>query len=174
MPGAGLTIRRPSINPVHHFKGGALSSGTPSLHSPSPSLRQPSPLSSAGLGGPSLPSRPPISPTTANKLPPSPIGAGSRQSPPFQPSSLGDRKSILSGDEEPSPKLPGQRRWSSSFRHRYTTSGGLGSDGSTGSGERERKDGERVGVSVNYPPRFEPFKAGSLSSSLVRFYVLCE
>ena len=169
MPEAGLTIRRPSINPVHHFKGGSLSSGPPSQHSPSPSLRQPSPLSSAGLGGPSLPSRPPLSPTIANKLPPSPIGAGSRHSPPFQPSSLGDRRSLPSGDEEPSPRLRGQKRWSSSFQHRYPKSSGVGSDGSTGSGERERKDSERVGVSVNYPPHFQLFKAGSLSSSFVRF-----
>lgn len=167
-----LPIRRPNINPVHPFKASTLSSGSPSLHSPSPSLRQPSPLSSAG--GPSLPSRPfpPLS-STSSKVPPSPIGAGSKASPPFAPSSLGDRRSLASAEgDDPSPKMPARKRWSSSFTHRYTKSGGAGSEGSAGSGERERKDSERVGVSIA-PSRLEPFRAGSRTgSSSVAFHRL--
>lgn len=45
--------------------------------------------------------------------------------------------------------MPARKRWSSSFSHRYNKSGGAGSEGSAGSGERERKESERVGVSMN-------------------------
>ena len=148
-----LPIRRPPINPVHPFKSSTLSSGSPSLHSPSPSLRQYSPLST----GPSLPSRPTHSQLSRGQ-PPSPIGAGAklpspiaphRPSPPFAPSSLGDRRSLASVEgvggtgtpaSDGSPK-PNAKRYSSTFGHRYTASGGAGSEGSAGSGAR---DPERV------------------------------
>lgn len=151
---------RPQIQP---FKSGALSSGSPSLHSPSPSLRQQSPLTSGGTTGPNLPSRPPHSPI-ASRPPPSPISIGGkvplpstphRPSPPFAPSSLGDRRSlasaegVLSGtpaDSSPSSRRSGGKRYSSSFGHRYAATGGAGSEGSAGSGAREQQ--ERPPVSV--------------------------
>lgn len=120
-----LPIRRPGINPIHPFKASTLSSGSPSLHSPSPSLRQPSPLAA---GNPSLPSRPvPTSPNSSRVIPHSSIGFG-RQS----PNSIGGR----SEGEDTSPKIPTRKRYSSSFGHRYAATGGGGSVGSTGSGER--------------------------------------
>ncbi|KAH7915511.1 autophagy-related protein 13-domain-containing protein [Hygrophoropsis aurantiaca] len=137
-----LPIRRPNINPVHPFKASTLSSGSPSLHSPSPSLRQPSPLAT---GVPSLPSRPVQTSPNSSRVPPSPIGMANRPSPPFAPSSLGDRRSLASaeGDDSSSPKPPQRKRYSSSFGHRYAGSGGAGSDRSGGS--RERREGERAG-----------------------------
>lgn len=68
-----------------------------------------------------------------------------RPSPPFAPSSLGDRRSLASAEgEDTSPRLPPRKRYSSSFGHRYATSGGGTSDGSPGSTVGvERKDGER-------------------------------
>lgn len=120
-----LPIRRPGINPVHPFKTSTLSSGSPSLHSPSPSLRQPSPLAA---GNPSLPSRPVPTSPNSSRVPLSPIGMGSRQS----PSSIGGR----SEGEDTSPKIPTRKRYSSSFGHRYAAAGGGGSVGSAGSGER--------------------------------------
>jgi autophagy-related protein 13 len=74
----------------------------------------------------------------------------SRPSPPFAPSSLSDRKSAEGdGEQRESPRLGQRKRYSSSFSHRYNNSGGAGSEGSAGSGgERERRDSERVGVSV--------------------------
>ncbi|GBE84357.1 autophagy-related protein 13-domain-containing protein [Sparassis latifolia] len=142
-----VPIRRP-INPVNPFKSSTLSSGSPSLHSPSPSLRQHSPLSS---GGPSLPSRPAhTSPTSSrahvpqrsgSKAPPSPVPLP-RSSPPYAPSSLGGRSltSVEGVILEGSPRLTG-KRYSSSFGHRYAATGGVGSEGSAGSGAKE---GERV------------------------------
>ncbi|KAF9219119.1 hypothetical protein BS17DRAFT_438351 [Gyrodon lividus] len=136
-----LPIRRPSINPVHPFKSSTLSSGSPSIHSPSPSLRQPSPLAS-GAALPGLPSRPTQTSPNSSRVPPSPIGV-SRPSPPFAPSSLGDRRSLASAEgEDTSPRLPPRKRYSSSFGHRYAGSGGATSDGSAGSAG-ERKDSER-------------------------------
>ncbi|KAH7929214.1 hypothetical protein BV22DRAFT_1102631 [Leucogyrophana mollusca] len=136
-----LPIRRPNINPVHPFKTSTLSSGSPSLHSPSPSLRQPSPLAT---GLPSLPSRPAQTSPNSSRVPPSPIGMANRPSPPFAPSSLGDRRSLASAEgEESSPKVPPRKRYSSSFGHRYAATGGAGSDGSAGSADR--REGERVG-----------------------------
>jgi len=77
---------------------------------------------------------------------------GPRASPPFTPSSLGDRRSLTSADGDrdrddglPKPLLPGRKRYSSSFGHRYAASVGAGSEGSAGSGER--REGERAGVS---------------------------
>lgn len=120
-----LPIRRPGINPVHPFKASTLSSGSPSLHSPSPSLRQPSPLAAGNL---SLPYRPvPTSPNSSRVIPHSSIGFG-RQS----PNSIGGR----SEGEDTSPKIPTRKRYSSSFGHRYAATGGGGSVGSAGSGER--------------------------------------
>jgi len=140
-----LPIRRPNINPVHPFKSSTLSSGSPSIHSPSPSLRQPSPLAS-GVVLPSLPSRPTQTSPNSSRVPPSPIGVN-RPSPPFLASSLGDRRSLASAEgEDSSPRLPPRKRYSSSFGHRYATSGGATSDGSPGSTTgAERKDGERSG-----------------------------
>ncbi|KIJ16059.1 hypothetical protein PAXINDRAFT_168678 [Paxillus involutus ATCC 200175] len=136
-----LPIRRPNINPVHPFKSSTLSSGSPSIHSPSPSLRQPSPLTS-GAALPGLPSRPTQTSPNSSRVPPSPIGV-SRPSPPFAPSSLGDRRSLASAEgEDTSPRIPTRKRYSSSFGHRYAASGGAASDGSPGSGG-ERKDGSR-------------------------------
>lgn len=40
-----------------------------------------------------------------------------------------------------------RKRYSSSFGYRYAQAGGPASDGSAGSSERERKDGDRPGVS---------------------------
>ncbi|KAG6371055.1 autophagy-related protein 13-domain-containing protein [Boletus reticuloceps] len=140
-----LPIRRPNINHVHPFKSSTLSSGSPSIHSPSPSLRQPSPLAS-GVALPSLPSRPTQTSPNSSRVPPSPIGVN-RPSPPFAASSLGDRRSLASAEgEDSSPRLPPRKRYSSSFGHRYATSGGATSDGSPGSiTGAERKDGERSG-----------------------------
>jgi autophagy-related protein 13 len=162
--GPSLPIRRPHINPVHPFKASTLSSGSPSHHSSSTSLRQPSPLSSLGL--PSLPSRPiqtqpQMSPTSA-RLPPL---VGSRPSPPFTPSSLGDRRSLTSAEgdrdrEDGSPRAllgQGRKRYSSSFGHRYAASLGAGSEGSAGSGER--REGERVGVSHHHHHPMNTHKA---------------
>jgi autophagy-related protein 13 len=114
-----------------------------------------------------------------SKVPPSPIGMGSRLSPPqppFAPSSLSDRRSLASaegasgsgggGDESPSPKMqrlglaqaqgPGKNGIRAVFRIGITDGsgsgvGGTGSEGSVGSGG-EKKDGERVaaGVSIRY------------------------
>ncbi|KAH7890632.1 autophagy-related protein 13-domain-containing protein [Phlebopus sp. FC_14] len=147
-PGA-LPIRRPSINPVHPFKSSTLSSGSPSIHSPSPSLRQPSPLST-GVALPSLPSRPVQTSPNSSRVPPSPIAPG-RPSPPFAPSSLGDRRSLTSAEgEDSSPSRPPPRkRYSSSFGHRYAASGGAGSEGSPGSAG-ERKEGERERQGASY------------------------
>ncbi|KAI5985857.1 autophagy-related protein 13-domain-containing protein [Pisolithus albus] len=116
LPGA-LPIRKSGITPVHPFKSSTLSSGSPSIHSPSPSLRQPSPLSTGNIV-PTLPSNPthptllslPSRVQTSPRVPPSPIGMGmsGKPSPPFAPSSLGDRdrrKSMTSteGGVEPTP-----------------------------------------------------------------------
>lgn len=159
-----LPIRRPSINPVHPFKSSTLSSGSAtSHHSPSPSLRQASPLATVGL-----PSRPLQTSPTSSRVPPSPIGIGNRPSPPFPPSSLGERRSPASGDgDDPSRSqvpVPVRKRYSSSFGHRYAATGGAGSDGSAGSGER--RDGERVGVSHRYPPSL----LSSLRTELPTFF----
>ncbi|KIK17276.1 hypothetical protein PISMIDRAFT_685393 [Pisolithus microcarpus 441] len=109
LPGA-LPIRKSGITPVHPFKSSTLSSGSPSIHSPSPSLRQPSPLSTGNIV-PTLPSNPahptlpglPSRVQTSPRVPPSPIGMGmsGKPSPPFAPSSLGDRdrrRSMTSAD----------------------------------------------------------------------------
>ncbi|KAI0916135.1 hypothetical protein AcW1_010009 [Taiwanofungus camphoratus] len=155
-----VPIRRSPMS-IHPFKSSTLSSGSPSLHSPSPSLRQHSPLSSVPGGGPSLPSRPAhTSPTSsragvpalpgANRVPSSPV-TPFRPSPPFAPSSLGDRRSVVStegvsgGTGEVSLRMTSGKRYSSSFGHRYAATGGMGSEGSAGSGARE---GERVAVSL--------------------------
>lgn len=159
-PPSPLPIRRPSINPVHPFKSNTLSSGSP-LHSPSPSLRQTSPLSS--VGPPSLSSRPlsQASPT-ASRVPPSPMGMGNRPSPPFAPSSLGDKRSITNpegvgtSEETARVTVPARKRYSSSFGHRYAPSAGGGSEGSAGSAGRGEA-GERVGVSVRYFRHHSPF-----------------
>ncbi|KZT02810.1 uncharacterized protein LAESUDRAFT_738508 [Laetiporus sulphureus 93-53] len=142
-----LPIRRSPITNVHPFKASTISP-SPSLHSPSPSLRQYSPLSSTpGGSGPSLPSRPvQMSPAASRagpmsaRLPSSPV-TPFRPSPPFAPSSLGDRRSLVSAEGvsisgSESPRMGG-KRYSSSFGHRYAASGGVGSDGSGGSGVRE-------------------------------------
>ncbi|KIJ60811.1 hypothetical protein HYDPIDRAFT_97800 [Hydnomerulius pinastri MD-312] len=141
-----LPIRRPNINPVHPFKSSTLSSGSPSIHSPSPSLRQPSPLST-GTALPTLPGRPTQTSPNSSRVPPSPIGI-TRPSPPFAPSSLGDRRSLASAEGgESSPGHPPRKRYSSSFGHRYAASGGGGSEGSPGStGERKEGGGERQGA----------------------------
>ncbi|KAI0070745.1 hypothetical protein K474DRAFT_1669744 [Panus rudis PR-1116 ss-1] len=156
-----VPIRRPQVNP---FKTSPLSSGPPSFHSSSPSHRHNSSYSSGGVGGPSLPSRPPHSPILPKAGgPPSPIGVGVggklpspgapfRPSPPLGPSSLGDRRSLASAEgmavpstsgggvssTEPSPKPAGSgKRYSSSFGHRYGATGGAGSEGSAGSGLKD-------------------------------------
>ena len=148
-----VPIRNRQIQP---FKSGTLSSGSPSLHSASPSLRQQSPLTSGGVAGLNLPSRPPHSPIQS-RPPPSPISISGRvplpstphrPSPPtFAPSSLGDRRSLASAegvvisgtppDASPSTKRAG-KRYSSSFGHRYAATGGAGSEGSAGSGARDQ------------------------------------
>lgn len=148
-----MPIRRPPVNPVYPFKSSTLSSGSPSFHSPSPSLRQHSPLGSLP-GGPSLPSRPTHTSPTSSRLgisvapgpsrtPSSPV-TSIRPSPPFAPSSLGERRSLASAEGV----LPGVaespmsgKRYSSSFGMRYAATGGAGSDGST---ESTAKEGERV------------------------------
>ena len=81
-------------------------------------------------------------------MPPSPVGVN-RPSPPFAASSLGDRRSLASAEgEDSSPRLSSRKRYSSSFGHRYATSGGATSDGSPGSTTgAERKDVERSGGS---------------------------
>ncbi|TFY62297.1 hypothetical protein EVJ58_g3954 [Rhodofomes roseus] len=149
-----LPIRRQPMNPINPFKSSTLSSGSPSTHSPSPSLRQTSPLSSLP-GGPSLPSRPAhTSPTSSRagasavpvavKVSSSPV-IPFRPSPPYAPSSLGDRRSLASAEGVAGgiSESPGgtRKRYSSSFGHRYAATGGMGSEGSAGSGPRE---GERV------------------------------
>ncbi|KII85697.1 hypothetical protein PLICRDRAFT_45046 [Plicaturopsis crispa FD-325 SS-3] len=126
-------IRRPNLNVVHPFKSSTLSS-SPSLHSPSPSLRQPSPLSS-------IPPRPAQGSPNSSRVPPSPMRPSPPTSVPFAPSSLGDRRSITSAEDE--PKMPPRKRYSSSFGHRYANSGGAASQGSDGSGERRESD--RIG-----------------------------
>ncbi|KAK7689353.1 hypothetical protein QCA50_007144 [Cerrena zonata] len=152
-PAGAVPIRnRPQIQP---FKSGALSSGSPSLHSPSPSVRQQSPLTSGGAAGSNLPSRPPLSPISS-RAPPSPISIGGkvplsstphRPSPPYAPSSLGDRRSLASAEGAqlsgtPAESSPASRRsakrYSSSFGHRYAATGGAGSEGSAGSGARDQ------------------------------------
>ena len=106
---------------------------------------------------------------------------GGRPSPPFAPSSLGDRRSLASaegaGDESPSPQMQGlglgtgtgtgtgKKRYSSSFTKRYSASaagggGAAGSEGSTGSGERNM-GGERVAVSVVPSPGSRYYFRGS-------------
>lgn len=72
-----------------------------------------------------------------------------RPSPPFAPSSLGDRRPLTPAEgEDTSPRLPHRKRYSSSFGHRYAVSGGATSDGSPGSTAGvERKEGERSGGS---------------------------
>ncbi|KAG1727396.1 hypothetical protein EDB19DRAFT_1929858 [Suillus lakei] len=135
-PAGPLPIRRPGINPVHLFKTSTLSSGSPSLHSPSPSLRQPSPLAA---GNPSLPSRPVPTSPNSSRIPHSSIGFG-RQS----PSSIGGR----SEGEDTSPKIPHRKRYSSSFGHRYAATGGGGSVGSAGSGERAETERSTDNVPV--------------------------
>ncbi|KAI9462579.1 hypothetical protein HD554DRAFT_2126846 [Boletus coccyginus] len=159
-PGA-LPIRKPNINPVHPFKSSTLSSGSPSIHSPSPSLRQPSPLAS-GVALPSLPARPMQTSPNSSRVPPSPIGVN-RPSPPFTQSSLGDRRLLASAEgEDTSPRPPSRKRYSSSFGHRYATSGGATSDGSPGSTAGvERKDGERSGGSGAGGGRNTPAYLGS-------------
>ncbi|KAI0321425.1 autophagy-related protein 13-domain-containing protein [Amylostereum chailletii] len=146
LPSPGpLPIRRPAITPLNPFKSSTLSSGSPSLHSPSPSLRQASPLA-----GP-LPSRPHASPTSS-RVPQSPIGTGGsklssspvaplRPSPPFQPGSLGDKRSLHSA-ESGSFGAEGRKRYSSSFGHRYKDSTGAASEISAGS---DRKEGDKTG-----------------------------
>jgi hypothetical protein len=80
------------------------------------------------------------------------MGLGSRPSPPFTPSSLGDRRSLTSTEgDEILPRPQGRKRYSSSFGHRYATVSGHGSDGSVGSGER--REGERPGVSASVSSR---------------------
>jgi hypothetical protein len=77
------------------------------------------------------------------------MGVGSRPSPPFAPSSLGDRRSLTPTEgDEILPRPQGRKRYSSSFGHRYATVSGHGSDGSIGSGER--REGERPGVSGSF------------------------
>ncbi|KAI0277042.1 autophagy-related protein 13-domain-containing protein [Russula aff. rugulosa BPL654] len=150
LPGP-LPIRRPQLNPLNPFKASTLSSGSPSLHSPSPSLRQASPLPSRGPGPPALSSSPrvPPSPGSYGRLSSSPI-APLRPSPPFQPGSLGDRRSVNSADGGGSGSMggDGRRRYSTSFGHRYKDSLGGASEVSTGSGERKERESDRGGVSV--------------------------
>ncbi|KAF9238206.1 hypothetical protein BU15DRAFT_47979 [Melanogaster broomeanus] len=151
-----LPIRKPHINHINPFKSSTLSSGSPSIHSPSPSHRQPSPLAT-GTALPSLPSRPTQTSPNSSRVQPPPISpiVMSRPSPPFAPSSLGDRRSLASAEgEDTSPRLPTRKRYSSSFGHRYAASGGAASDGSPGSGG-ERKDGDKAGGS-GAPPLLGP------------------
>jgi autophagy-related protein 13 len=124
------------------------------MHSPSPSLRQGSPLPSRGPGPPAVSSSPrvvPPSPGSYGRLSSSPI-APLRPSPPFQPGSLGDRRSLNSADGGGSGSLgggggEGRRRYSSSFGHRYKDSLGGASEVSTGSGERKERESDKGGVS---------------------------
>ncbi|KAH9950808.1 autophagy-related protein 13-domain-containing protein [Amylocystis lapponica] len=149
-----LPIRRSPMHPVHPFKASTLSS-SPSIHSPSPSLKQHSPLSSAGAG-PSLPSRPPNSPTSSRTQGPA---AQFRPSPTFAPSSLGDRRSLVSaegvlpsspaGGGGASPRMASGKRYSSSFGHRYAATGGAGSDGSAGSAAKDERIANASFLSTN-------------------------
>ncbi|KAI0002459.1 autophagy-related protein 13-domain-containing protein [Russula compacta] len=150
LPGP-LPIRRPQLNPLNPFKASTLSSGSPSLHSPSPSLRQASPLPSRGPGPPAVPSSPrvPPSPSSYGRLSSSPI-APLRPSPPFQPGSLGDRRSMNSTDGGGSASIGGgggesRKRYSSSFGHRYKDSMGGASEVSAGSAERKERESDKAG-----------------------------
>ncbi|KAF9787845.1 autophagy-related protein 13-domain-containing protein [Thelephora terrestris] len=135
-----LSARRPNI-----FKSSTLSNAaSPSLPSQPSSLRHNSPLS-----GPSLPSRtlPQLQsvPLPTTRTLSSPVSAISRQSPPFQPSSLGkaeERRSLDIGVGGILNPPTTRKRYSSSFGHRYAASTGAGSDGSPNSGP-ERKEIER-------------------------------
>lgn len=147
-----LPIRRPQLNPLNPFKASTLSSGSPSLHSPSPSLRQASPLPARGPGAavvPSSPRVPPPSPSSYGRLSSSPI-APLRPSPPFQPGSLGDRRSLNSTDGGGSGSMGGgggeaRKRYSSSFGHRYKDSVGGASEVSTGSADRRERESDKGG-----------------------------
>ncbi|KAH9965322.1 autophagy-related protein 13-domain-containing protein [Russula dissimulans] len=154
LPGP-LPIRRPQLNPLNPFKASTLSSGSPSLHSPSPSLRQASPLPSRGPGPPAVPSSPrvPPSPSSYGRLSSSPI-APLRPSPPFQPGSLGDRRSVNSAEGGGSGSTgggggggggEGRKRYSSSFGHRYKDSLGGASEVSAGSAERKERESDKSG-----------------------------
>ncbi|KAI3607789.1 autophagy protein [Moniliophthora roreri] len=145
--------------------GGGVS-GSPSSFSSSSRNQPPgggasaSPMSSTGL--PSLPNFPRAGPP-GSTAPHSPIigsgagagtgtsygsAAGVRPSPPFAPSSLGDRRSLASAEGAGSVSstggggaeipVPTRKRYSSSFGHRYSagagTAGSAGSGGSGGSG----------------------------------------
>ncbi|TFK63743.1 hypothetical protein BDN72DRAFT_301732 [Pluteus cervinus] len=165
-----LPIRRPHISGgVNPFKSNTLSSPS-SLHSSSPR--------GSPLGGitttPNIGSTGRASP--APRVPHSPIGLGigspatsNRPSPPFTPSSLGDRRSNASaeGGEEGmmgARPVPARKRYSSSFGHRYAPAGspasgtgvaGPGSEGSAGSGGGmaaamvERKDGSFLATNTD-------------------------
>ncbi|KAH9006509.1 hypothetical protein EDB86DRAFT_739564 [Lactarius hatsudake] len=149
-----LPIRRPQLNPLNPFKASTLSSGSPSLHSPSPSLRQASPLPARGPGPAAAPSSPrvPPSPSSYGRLSSSPI-APLRPSPPFQPGSLGDRRSLNSTDGGGSGSMGGgggetRKRYSSSFGHRYKDSMGGASEVSAGSADRRERESDKGGVSM--------------------------
>ncbi|KAI9512003.1 autophagy-related protein 13-domain-containing protein [Russula earlei] len=153
LPGP-LPIRRPQLNPLNPFKASTLSSGSPSLHSPSPSLRQASPLPSRGPGPPAVSSSPrvPPSPGGHGRLSSSPI-APLKPSPPFQPGSLGDKRSLNSADGGGSGSIGGgggdaRKRYSSSFGHRYKDSLGGASEGSTGSGEKKERESDKGGSPI--------------------------
>ncbi|KAI9441306.1 autophagy-related protein 13-domain-containing protein [Lactarius indigo] len=146
-----LPIRRPQLNPLNPFKASTLSSGSPSLHSPSPSLRQASPLPARGPGPAAAPSSPrvPPSPSSYGRLSSSPI-APLRPSPPFQPGSLGDRRSLNSTDGGGSGSMGGgggeaRKRYSSSFGHRYKESMGGASEVSAGSTDRRERESDKGG-----------------------------
>ncbi|KAI9465783.1 autophagy-related protein 13-domain-containing protein [Lactarius psammicola] len=146
-----LPIRRPQLNPLNPFKASTLSSGSPSLHSPSPSLRQASPHPARGPGPAAAPSSPrvPPSPSSYGRLSSSPI-APLRPSPPFQPGSLGDRRSLNSTDGGGSGSMGGgggetRKRYSSSFGHRYKDSAGGASEVSTGSADRRERESDKGG-----------------------------
>ncbi|KZT25942.1 hypothetical protein NEOLEDRAFT_1132998 [Neolentinus lepideus HHB14362 ss-1] len=151
-----LPIRRPAI--VHPFKSSTLSS-SPSLHSPTPSLRQHSPLSGAGGGGPSLPSRPLNTTSPTSSRVPVPMSSSNRNlgspvlplrpSPTFTPSSLGGDRRSHEGEPTPPPgRLPATKRYSSSFSHRYALS--VGSDGSAGSADKERERPKEGGEKASF------------------------
>ncbi len=96
--------------------------------------------------------RVPPSPSSYGRLSSSPI-APLRPSPPFQPGSLGDRRSVNSTDGGGSGSIgggggEGRRRYSSSFGHRYKDSLGGASEVSAGSGERKERESDKGGVSV--------------------------
>lgn len=180
-----LAIRRPNVNPVHPFKSNTLSSASGS--SPSLSIRQTpagggSPLSTTGVpsslsGATSSHTRQPSVPQSAVRLPPSPIG--SRPSPPFAPSSLGDRRSGTSGSGERDRRVsvtsvggdggeerPPRKRYSSSFGHRY-----IGSVGSVNSGEGAGSIGSgyglTAGVAVGHDRRERKHSAVGVSLSFI-------